>query len=127
MGTPLELNDTLLLSTEQGFPAALLDRERHVRAPLRAEDFAHQLFEFHGKEGARFFHLAPTRVVLVHKIGERWLAWGHALIEEQTIRRPADGRGYETAGKFRIAKLFDPHYQELHTRNETPPGRSYFG
>lgn len=145
MGSYLEINDTLQITTEQGFPARLLDRDRHVRKPIQVEDLKDRIFRFDGKSGARIFQLDPVRVFLVHNIDGKWLAWGHVVIVEQTIRKappkptPAPSKGakkasnlsdpsdWVTAGKFRVVKIYDPEYQELFTRRDTPPGMSYFG
>jgi len=84
MGSYIELNDTLQLTTEQGFPIELT-LEKHLQHPFTANDFDGKIFSFQNKPNARLFHLAPTRVFLVHNIDGKWLYWGHAHIIEQTI------------------------------------------
>ena len=83
MGSFIELNDTLQITTEQGFPKELT-LEHHLQKPFIAEGFAGRVFDFN-KPDLRLFHPAPTRVFLVHNIDGKWLYWGHALILEQTI------------------------------------------
>ena len=124
MGSNLEFNDTLQITTAQGFPPEL-KIERHRRNPFTAKDFEGKIFSFHGKPGARIFHPAPTRCFLVHNIGGKWLYWGKIVVIEQTIHgETTDAR--TTSGKYKIVAIYDPEYQEKITRNETNPGESYF-
>jgi hypothetical protein len=131
MGSTIELNDTLLLTPEQGFPADLLDWEKHHRQPIELTCVAGMTFEFTGKAGARLFHLAPTRVYLVQNIAKKWLFWGKALIVSQSIQKALDANGewagqWTTSGSFTISDLYEPDYQERFTRRESPPGSSFF-
>lgn len=131
MGSTIELNDTLLLTAEQGFPAHLLDWERHRRQPVELPHVAGMVFEFTGKAGARLFHLAPTRVYLVQNIAKKWLFWGRALIVSQSIQQTLDADGqwtssWTTSGSFTISDLYEPDYQARFTRRESPPGASFF-
>lgn len=131
MGSTIELNDTLLLTPEQGFPAHLLDWEQHRREPIELARLAGAVFEFTGKGGARLFHLAPTRVYLVQNIAKKWLFWGHALIVSQSIQQALGPDGqwegqWTTSGSFTISDLYEPDYQEHFTRRESPPGASFF-
>ncbi len=125
MGSRIELNDTLQITTEQGFPADVLDLARHKQKPITLADVAGRVFAFQNKPGARMFHVPPTRCFLVHNIGGKWLYWGWAHILSQTITSDDDGNA-RTSGTFRIVKLYDPAYQEQITRHETNPGKSYF-
>ncbi|NIO22680.1 MAG: hypothetical protein GTN38_01480 [Candidatus Aenigmarchaeota archaeon] len=125
MGSYVELNDTLQITTEQGFPADELILEKHRENPYTAKDFEGKVYEFHDKPRIRDFHHAPNRNYFVHNIDGKWLYWGEIIIFEQTKM----GETEETqtmSGKFRIIKIYDPEYQELKTRNESPPGKSYF-
>ncbi len=61
MGSHIEFNDTLQITTEQGFPKEL-DLEAHLREPLKAEDFEGRIFEFYDKPNMRIYHPAPVRV-----------------------------------------------------------------
>lgn len=130
MGTGIEVNDTLQLTVEQGFPAELLSRQKHLEQPISIESVKGRVFSFR-KEGARIFHLDPVRVFLVQNINGKWLCWGHALIQSQQITKQLapDGRWngqWETSGTFVIRTIYDPVEQEQATRRETPQGRSYF-
>jgi hypothetical protein len=124
MGSCIELNDTLQITTEQGFPADLLNLEKHWKEPIKASDFEGNVFEFRNKPGARLYHTPPCRCFLVHNIGGKWLYWGKALVIEQTIS--GEGKGQVTSGKFRIIEIYDPEYQKQITKNETDEGKSYF-
>lgn len=131
MGSTIELNDTLLLTPEQGFPAELLDWESHRRDPISLPRVAGMVFEFTDKTGARIFHLPPTRVYLVQNLSKQWLFWGHALIVSQSIQQARDPDGnwteqWTTSGSFTISDVYEPDYQERLTRRESPPGASYF-
>lgn len=138
MGSMLEINDTLQLTTEQGFPAEIFNLERHRREPITLDQVKDMVFEFKGKPGPRFFHLDPVRVYWYHNIGGRWLAWGQIVLQEQTISRNpsaaphegaanvSDAAQWVTGGKYKILKIYDPAYQEQFTRNDLPPELSYF-
>lgn len=125
MGSYIELNDTLRITTEQGFPEDELDLKRHREAPLKANDFSDREFEFHDKSGARVYHPAPCRNFLVHYIDGKWLYWGKIVMLEQTINGESR-ETQKTSGKYRITEIFDPNYQVEHTKHNSPPGKSYF-
>jgi hypothetical protein len=119
MGSRIELNDTLQITTEQGFPKELT-LERHLKKPFTAADFKGKVFSF-TKPDIRVFHPAPTRVFLAHNIGGKWLYWGHALILEQTIHAEAK----TTTGKFVITKVYTPEHQRSMSKYEVDPGKEY--
>ncbi len=85
MGSFIELNDTLQITSEQGFPFKELNLNKHRKKPLTAKEFEGRVFEFYDKPGARLYHLSPTRCFLVHNIKGKWLYWGKIVILEQTI------------------------------------------
>ena len=138
MGSILEINDTLQITTEQGFPEEIFNLERHRASPITTEEVKDIVFEFHGKPGPRFFHLDPVRVYWYHNIGGRWLAWGQIVIQEQGISRNPNHKAHEgavnisdadqwvTGGKYKILKVYDPQYQKEFTRKDLPPSLSYF-
>ena len=138
MGSILEFNDTLQLTTEQGFPADRFDLQRHRANPITLDQVQGEVFTFSAKPRPRFYHLDPVRVYWFHNINDRWLAWGQILIHEQTISRnlhpPAhqgpvnvsDPEQWITGGKYTILKIYDPEYQEQFTRNDLPSELSYF-
>jgi hypothetical protein len=121
VGSYVELNDTLQITTEQGFPADRLVLSQHVEAPYRASDFENEEFSFSGKPGARVFHTPPCRVFLAHNIDGRWLYWGHVSITEQTIHSDSD----TTSGKFVITKIYDPAHQRAMSTLEVEPGKEF--
>jgi len=137
VGSILEINDSLQLTTEQGFPADIFNLGRHAAKPITLADVGDRLFTFKNKAGPRFFHLDPVRVFWYHNVGGRWLAWGHVVIQEQTIsRNPAapahagavnlsDPNQWVTSGTYRIAQIYEPDYQRAFTRNDLPPGLAF--
>jgi hypothetical protein len=121
MGSYIEFNDTLQLSTEQGFPLEL-NLQKHLQKPFKIEQFKGKIFAFKDKPNMRIFHPAPCRVFLVHNINGKWLYWGHCLIIEQTINAETK----TTSGKFIITKIYDPKHQQSMSREEVDPGKEYF-
>jgi len=132
MGSFIELNDTLLISVNQGFPASIFDLENHRKQPVTLEEVNGKVFSFKHKKGARLFHLDPVRVFLVQKIGEKWLFWGKAVVLSQTISQVRDKENkwindeWETSGTFRFTDIYEPRYQELVTGRESPEGKNFF-
>jgi hypothetical protein len=125
MGSYVEFNDTLQITTEQGFPEVILNLEKHRTSPIKLEEVADQIFEFHDKPSARIFHLPPTRCFLVHNINGKWLYWGKILMLEQTIHG-GNKDAQTTSGKYKIIEIYDPEYQVQITKHETSAGKSYF-
>jgi len=130
MGSNIEVNDTLNLTKEQGFPADVLNRELHAKTPITADALKGRIFKFL-KEDARLFHLDPVRVFLVENIDGKWLLWGHAMIQSQEVRKINPGPNWtpgqwETSGTFVIDKIYEPEFQKLATKNQSPPGKSYY-
>jgi len=140
MGPMVEINDTLQLTAEQGFPADLLDRAAHCRKPITLQDVCKRVFAFQHKPRARIFQLDPVRVYYAHNIEGKWLFWGRVLIQSLSIEknRRADGslivkprRGepdadWITSGTYTVLDLYDPEYQEAFTRREAPADRNFF-
>ncbi|MFH0961711.1 MAG: hypothetical protein V1820_03445 [archaeon] len=122
MGSLIEINDTLQLTKEQGFPPEL-SLETHLKSPLAAEEFRGRVFDFRDKPLARVYKVPPLWVFLVENIGGKWLYWGHARVLEQTIYQK-DGTPH-TRGKFEIVEIYPPDYQREITKRETDPGKSY--
>lgn len=117
MGSMIEFNDTLQLTTEQGFPREL-DFKRHLRAPFQAADFKGRAFPFR-KPNIRLYHPSPTRVFLVHNLGGKWLHWGKAHVVEQTIHAEAK----ETSGTFTIALIYTLEQMRLMNAVNTDKGK----
>ena len=130
MGSYIEINDTLQITTEQGFPAKIFNREAHMDVPVTLEDVEKELFEFRNKPRARIYQSDPVRVYFVHNINGKWLFWGRIFIQSQTIEKMiTDGKWegeWVTHGTYRIIDVYDPEYQEIFTRREAPLDRNYF-
>lgn len=125
MGSYFELNDTLQITTEQGFPEVVLNLKKHQSQPIQLADVADKIFEFKDKPNARVFHLAPCRCFLVHNINGKWLYWGKIIMLEQTIKGSTKNN-QTTSGKYKIIEIYDPEYQIQITKHETSEGLSYF-
>jgi hypothetical protein len=80
MGSFIEINDTLQITTEQGLPAEL-NFEKHQQKEFTVEDFKNKIFEFSEKSGIRIYKAPPVRNFLVHNINDKWLYWGLHVIE----------------------------------------------
>lgn len=132
MGSFIEINDTLQITKDQGFPSEVLDLQKHLKKPILLDDVKDLVFTFMKKERARLFHLDPTRVFLVQNIDSKWLFWGKILILSQSITKKIEPDGtwkegnWETSGTFKIIEIYEPAYQELFTKRESIPGKSYF-
>jgi len=103
MGSIIEINDTLQITREQGFPADL-DIEKHKSTPFTAEQFTDRVFEFRDKPGIRFYQSPPVRNFLVENREGKWIYWGLVHIVEITH----DHVGKTTSGKYKIIYLNTP-------------------
>ena len=103
MGSFIEINDTLQITTEQGFPKEL-DFERHKDKPFTVDDFNDKVFEFIDKPKVRVYKLPPVRNFLVQNINGKWLYWG--LIHVTEIVH--DNIKQTTSGKFKIIYIYTP-------------------
>ena len=131
MGSLIEINDTLQINKEQGFPVDVLNLEKHLQNPILLDDVKGQIFAFGKKDKARIYQSDPVRVYLVQNINGKWLFWGKIYIQSQSINKKLDDSGkwideWETSGTFIIVDLYDPVYQKEFTIRESPLGRSYF-
>ncbi|MFA6410487.1 MAG: hypothetical protein WCW26_02850 [Candidatus Buchananbacteria bacterium] len=125
MGSFIELNDTLQITSDQGFPTEILNLEKHQKQPITLTEVKDKIFEFTDKPKARIYHPAPCRCFLVQNIDGKWLYWGKIIMLEQTIKGNALAN-QTTSGKFKIIQIYDPKYQIEITKNESPDGKSYF-
>ena len=103
MGSFVELNDTLQLTVEQGFPAEL-DIKRHMEDSIDINTFNNQIFTFTGKPAIRNYHQPPVRVFLVQNIGGKWVYWG--LVHVLSVTH--DYLAKTTSGRYRLLYLNDP-------------------
>ena len=63
MGSFIEINDTLQITKDQGFPPEL-DIEKHLQKPFTADDFKDKVFAFHDKSEVRVYKLPPDGIFL---------------------------------------------------------------
>lgn len=103
MGSFIELNDTLQLTKEQGFPAEL-DLVKHFKKPFSAKDFESRVFEFRDKPAVRLYQAPPVRNFLVENRGGKWIYWGLAHVLEVTH----DYVKKTTSGKYKIITIYKP-------------------
>ncbi len=103
MGSLIELNDTLQISAEQGFPKEL-DYKQHKKKPFTAADFKGKIFEFKDKPKIRIYKIPPVRNFLVQNIKGKWLYWG--LIHITKLIH--DNEKQSTSGKFKIIYIYTP-------------------
>ena len=132
MGSFVEINDTLELTTEQGFPSEIFDLNKHNESPISLEDVEGKVFEFKNKPSARIFQIDPVRVFFAHNIDGKWLFWGRVLIQSQQIIKELnddgswDGKSWITSGTYKILNVYDPEYQKTFTLREAPDDRNYY-
>ncbi len=74
MGSTIEVNDTLQLTNEQGFPEEL-NMEKHLKKSFHANDFKERIFSFKNKPKIRVYQSPPVRNFLVHNVGNKWTYW----------------------------------------------------
>jgi len=103
MGSLVELNDTLQLTKEQGFPTEL-DLEQHLKKPYNTENFKGKIFDFRNKPEVRIFKLPPVRNFLVENRGGKWIYWGLIHITETKC----DYLRKTTSGKYKIIYINSP-------------------
>lgn len=103
MGSFFEINDTLQITKEQGFPAEL-SIDEHVRKAFNSEDFKGKTYSFQDKSDIRIYQMPPVRVFLVENIDGKWLYWGLAHI--LSVRH--DYLKKTTSGTFRIEHINTP-------------------
>ncbi|MSU56354.1 MAG: hypothetical protein EXS51_03555 [Candidatus Taylorbacteria bacterium] len=101
MGSFIELNDTLQLTKEQGFPVEL-DLEKHKTKPFSAKDFEGRVFEFRDKPAIRLYQAPPVRNFLVENRDGKWIYWGLCHILQVTH----DYTAKTTSGKFKIISIY---------------------
>jgi hypothetical protein len=106
MGSIIEINDTLQLTREQGFPVEL-DLEQHLQKPFTAKMFKGKIFEFRNKQGIRNYQTPPVRNFLVENKDGKWIYWGLVEVVET--------RHFEavTSGKFKITHIYSPDEMKI--------------
>ncbi len=111
MGTFFEINDTLQITKEQGFPSEL-NLETHVVTPFTADDFKGKIFEFKNKPNIRVYQQPPVRNFLVENREGQWIYWGLVHITEIIY----DYENKTTSGKFKIIYINTP--EEMKTAHK---------
>lgn len=122
MGSIVELNDTLQITAEQGFPG-VLDLEAHLRQPIDLAVVEGKVFEFSGKASIRNYQQTPVRVFLVQNIGDKWVYWG--LVQVLEILH--DYVAKTTSGKYEIIRIYSPdEMKQMFALTDGRPGMDYF-
>jgi hypothetical protein len=122
VGSFIEINDTLQLTREQGFPAEL-DLELHLRKPYGASSFDNLVFSFRDKKGIRIYKMPPVRNFLVENREGKWIYWGLVHILEITH----DCVNGTTSGKFKVIYINTPdEMRKAHDLIDRNPATSYF-
>jgi hypothetical protein len=122
MGSMIEINDTLQITKEQGFPLEL-DLEKHLQNPLKAEDFKDSIFEFHDKKEIRIYKAPPVRNFLVENRAGKWIYWGLIHIVELHY----DYINKITSGKYKIININTPEeMKKTHDLTDRNPETRYF-
>jgi hypothetical protein len=122
MGSFIEINDTLQLTREQGFPIEL-DLEKHLVNPFKAEDFADKVFEFKDKKAIRLYQIPPVRNFLAENRDDKWIYWGRCHIVEVTH----DYEKKTTSGKFKIIYINTPEeMKQAFKLTDSRPEMDYF-
>lgn len=122
MGSFIEINDTLQISKEQGFPTEL-EISQHLESPYTLGGVKDKIFKFSNKSGIRFYHQPPVRVFLVENIDGKWLYWGLAHIVSITH----DYLAKTTSGEYKIIYLNTPEeMKKAHDLIDQNPDTKYF-
>src|SRR3972149_7448758 len=100
MGSFIELNDTLRISKEQGFPE-ILDIKNDIKRPYSLSLVEGKIFTFKNKPAVRVYQMPPVRCFLVEDLDGKWIYWGLCHIVEITH----DYINKTTSGKFKIIHL----------------------
>ncbi len=108
MGSLIEINDTLQLTREQGFPVDF-ELEQHLNIPYKTEDVLDKVFKFKNKSGIRIYKVPPVRNFLVENKNGNWVYWGLIHILEITH----DYINKTTSGKFKIIYLYSPDEMKM--------------
>lgn len=103
MGSFIEINDTLRITKEQGFPEDL-DIAQHLKDPYSLSQLEGKVFHFAAKPNIRLYKVPPVRNFLVEDRGGKWIYWGLCYVLSITH----DYEKEETSGTFKIVRLNNP-------------------
>lgn len=122
MGSIIELNDTLQLTADQGFPKEL-NLEKHLAQPFQTDEFKDKVFHFLNKPGIRQYHLPPVRNFLVENRNGKWIYWGLVHVLETRL----DYLNKTTSGTFKIIYINTPEEMKMaHHLIDQNHGTNYF-
>lgn len=124
MGSFIEINDTLRITKEQGFPEEL-DLDTHINSPYSIDDVKDKIFTFTAKPKIRVYKIPPVRNFLVEDVNGKWVYWGLCFILEINH----DYEKEESSGKFKIVRLNTPdEMKEMFklTHFTNPEEQNYF-
>lgn len=123
MGSFIEINDTLRITSQQGFPGEL-DIVTHLQDPYLLDVVKDKVFRFQAKPDIRLYKIPPVRNFLVQEVDGKWIYWGLCFID--SIQH--DYLKKETAGTFRIIRLNSPEEMKLAFQLvDMRPELNYFG
>ena len=123
MGSFIEINDTLRITKEQGFPKEL-ELEKHLKIPYLLDSVKGMVFHFKNKPKIRVYQKPPVRNFLAEDYGGKWVYWGLCYILEVA-------HDYEmevTSGTYKIVRLNTPEEmkQMFKLTHITNPEQNYF-
>jgi len=123
MGSFIEINDTLRITKEQGFPAEL-DLETHIKNSYNLDDIKDKVFSFKSKPKIRVYKIPPVRNFLVEDVNGKWVYWGLCYI----LSINHDYEKEETSGTFKIVRLNTPEEmkQMFRLTHLNHPEQNYF-
>ncbi len=123
MGSFIEINDTLRITKEQGFPSEL-DLEAHLKNPYSLEAVNDKVFHFTSKPKIRVYKIPPVRNFLVEDLDGKWVYWGLCYI----LSIEHDYQKEETSGTFKIVRINTPEEmkQMFKLTHFTNPEQNYF-
>lgn len=123
MGSFIELNDTLQLTAEQGFPTEL-NLEQHLTKPYTLDDVKDKVFSFQEKPDIRIYKIPPVRNFFVENRDGKWIYWG--LVHVIEVKH--DNVKKTTSGKFKIIRINTPEeMKSAFELTDTRPELNYFG
>lgn len=123
MGSTIEINDTLRITKEQGFPTEL-NLETHLKNPYSIDGLKYKIFSFTSKPKIRVYKIPPVRNFLVEDVNGKWVYWGLCYILEINH----DYENEVTSGKFKIVRLNTPEEMKemFKLTHFTNPEQNYF-
>jgi hypothetical protein len=103
MGSFIEINDTLRINKEQGFPD-FLEINAHLQTPFTLKGVEEKVFSFKDKPDIRIYKIPPVRNFLVEEVDGKWIYWGLCHI----LSVSHDYINKTTSGTFKIIYINNP-------------------